>query len=263
MMYTGNKLVVAIKANGKVLRENKDVVYVPFGTEYTILIKNLNTVRASVSIDIDGTCATDQTKLIINANDEIEVTRFIKNGNLESGNRFKFIERTSTVEQHRGVGAEDGIVRVEFEFEQEPLPYVGWDNWKRSYIAEPWPGSTGDVRFNGGYSTSDVMYKSAALGNSSPQLMNMAVASCAAPINDAGITVPGSVSDQKFKVTSAVRGDGVKHVLVLRLLGEAPNGQAVTKPITVDIKPKCVTCGKTNKSNAKFCSECGTSLQIV
>ena len=65
MMYN-NKLAVALKANGKVLREQKDKVYVPFGTEYTILIKNLNTVRASFTIEIDGQDATQNVSLIIN-----------------------------------------------------------------------------------------------------------------------------------------------------------------------------------------------------
>ena len=53
MMYN-SKLVASIKANGKVLREFKDTVYIPFGSEYSILLKNLNTVRALINIYIDG-----------------------------------------------------------------------------------------------------------------------------------------------------------------------------------------------------------------
>ena len=44
MMYN-NKLVAAIKSNGKVLREFGEEVYIPFGSEYSILIKNLHSVR--------------------------------------------------------------------------------------------------------------------------------------------------------------------------------------------------------------------------
>ena len=39
MMYL-QKLAVAVKVNGKVLREVGDTVYIPFGSEYSILIKN-------------------------------------------------------------------------------------------------------------------------------------------------------------------------------------------------------------------------------
>ena len=53
-----SKLVASLKANGKVLREFKDKVYVPFASEYSILLKNLNTVRAEVHVYIDG---EDQT----------------------------------------------------------------------------------------------------------------------------------------------------------------------------------------------------------
>ena len=92
-----NKLAVAIKSSGKVLREFEDNVYLPFSTEYSIFIKNKNSVRASVKIEIDGVDVTQGVSLVVNPNDEIELERFIKNGNLNSGNRFKFIERTSAI----------------------------------------------------------------------------------------------------------------------------------------------------------------------
>ena len=38
MMYA-NKLVASLKANGKILREFKDNVYIPFGSEYSFLLK--------------------------------------------------------------------------------------------------------------------------------------------------------------------------------------------------------------------------------
>jgi len=53
-MYS-NKLAVAIKSAGKVLREfNKDEVYLPFGKEYSIFIKNMNSHRALVKVTVDG-----------------------------------------------------------------------------------------------------------------------------------------------------------------------------------------------------------------
>ena len=118
-MY-GNKLAAAIKVNGKVLREFKDTVYVPFGSEYSILVKNLNTTRALVNIYIDGDDIAPGG-LVINAGQEINLERSIKNNNLTEGNRFKFIERTGAVEDHRGIKLEDGLVRIEYQFEQPPV----------------------------------------------------------------------------------------------------------------------------------------------
>jgi hypothetical protein len=121
MMY-GNKIAAAIKVNGKVLREFKDTVYIPFGSEYTILVKNLNTVRALVNIYIDGENVVPGG-LVLNAYQEVDLERSIKNGNLNVGNKFKFIERTGAVEEHRGVKLEDGLIRIEHQFEI-PRPVI-------------------------------------------------------------------------------------------------------------------------------------------
>ena len=129
MMYE-SKLAVALKSAGKVLREFKDTVYVPFGSEYSIFVKNMNSVRALVSVSIDGEDVGDGTQFIVDANDSVDIERFIKDGNFNKGNRLKFIERNEAVEDHRGIGVEDGLVRVEFQFERIIPTYVPY--------VEPW-----------------------------------------------------------------------------------------------------------------------------
>ena len=87
-----SKLVASLKANGKILREFKDTVYIPFGSEYSFLLKNLNTTRALINVFIDGEDMTPGG-LVLNAGQEVDLERSIKGGNLMEGNRFKFIER--------------------------------------------------------------------------------------------------------------------------------------------------------------------------
>jgi hypothetical protein len=271
MMYS-EKLAVAVKSNGKVLREFKDTVYVPFGSEYSILIKNLNSVRARVRISVDGTDATEDVWLIIDKNDELELERFIKGGNLSEGNRFKFIERTAKVEQHRGVKIDDGLIRIEFEFETLPtlirepvweakLGGVNTPSWKSMIGGQP-----GDSTWSSGL-TSAVAYSTNARSLSASSgdytIGQMSVTNCAAPVSEAGITVPGSVSDQKFSTTYRFASNGQNHSMVIRMLGETEEGTPVVKPVTVKAKPKCVTCGTVNKATAKFCTECGTGLKII
>ncbi len=247
-MY-GNKLAAAIKVNGKVLREfNKDTVYVPFGSEYSILLKNLNTTRCVVNINIDGDDMVPGG-IVINAGQEVDLERSVKNGNLSEGNRFKFIERTGSVEKHRGIKLEDGLVRIEFQFEQ-PAPVVskGWITASGSDIGGIYPQggilrSMGDVS----YSTKCSATYDATSVNSAHGLLN-----------DVGITVPGSHSTQKFTTTYLGALEPAKHSMVFKLLG----GEAVKEAVTVKHKPKCVTCGKQNKATAKFCTECGTALEI-
>jgi hypothetical protein len=245
MMYN-NKLAVAIKHNGKVLREVGDSVYIPFGSEYSIFIKNLNSVRVRVKIEVDGADVGEQ--FIVNANSEMDLERFVTN--LRQGNRFKFIERSGDIEEHRGIGVEDGLIRVEFEFEQD---------WKDLWNNRPrYMPTVRDGSWWSGPNSGDQLY-----GGSFTTCSTRSLSSSVVPQNDAGITVPGSISDQKFTTTSDILSDGVKHVMVLRLLGQTADNRQVIQPVTVKSKPKCVTCGRTNKSNAKFCSNCGTSLVLV
>lgn len=157
-MYN-QKLVASIKVKGKVLREFKDTVYIPFGSEYSFLIKNLNTTRAVVNVFIDGENVVPGG-LVIDPSRTVDLERWIKNGNLSEGNRFKFIERTSTIEDGpRGIKLEDGLVRVEYQFEL-PRPVIninqifgnnslyyppgvrGWTNTAGSTSASEYPGVT-------------------------------------------------------------------------------------------------------------------------
>lgn len=109
--------IACVKVNGKVLREDADIVTLPFGAEYSVLLKNLTSVRAQVKVSVDGTDATEGTWLIVPANGELELERYIRNGNFDKGNRFKFIERTGQIEANKGIGASDGLIRVEYKSE--------------------------------------------------------------------------------------------------------------------------------------------------
>ena len=260
MMYK-SKLAVALKSAGKVLREFGETVYMPFGEEYSILIKNMNSVRAQVTVSIDGTDVGDGTQFVINANESVELERFIKNGNLKAGNRFKFIERSDSVEKHRGIGVEDGLIRVEFQFEKKyeltvSPPYRDVCRSPSPWDVHPYWGSNQFGTVVPQTSTSDYAVYSAQVG-----VVDFTLSTQEA--NDAGITVAGSVSDQKFESVSSFLVEAETHVIVLQMLGQTEDNVRVVKPVTVKAKPKCTTCGRTNRAAAKFCTECGTSLTIV
>jgi hypothetical protein len=287
-----NNLIVAVKANNKVLREFKDTSYIPFGAEYTILIKNMDSRRASVRLWIDGTDATEGTSLVVNGNTEVEIERFIKNGNLKAGNRFKFIEKTSNIEKHRGSKVDDGFIRVEFQFEKIYEPVNTWDAYYRTpsiystqtilhsnnegsiYKGSPAPTA---VVGSGVMRSMSISSNNATMSNATASVASAGVNSVftaqsavsqnaetalttSNAANDAGITVPGGHSTQTFTTASWFPVEVTKHVILLKLLGESPEGKKVQAPVTVKAKPRCDTCGKLNKATSKFCSECGTSL---
>ena len=290
-----DKFVVAIKVGGKVLRETKDLVHLPFGSEFSVLVKNLNSRRAKFTLDIDGTNVLDGTEIIVDGNSEVEMKRFIRNGNMNEGNAFKFIERTAAIEDGpRGIKVDDGVVRVEFWFEKEK-PEVKeiihrhrHDYWWDTYYYPRGRTLIGDVYTSGatyssgiakgelsnsiadatlGGSTASVT-RSMRKGLTSANATSLSSASVesqsavAQNTNDVGITVPGSKVEQKFQTVYGFESEIQSHVIILRLAGKAGEVQ-VAAPVTVKAKQKCSTCGHVNKANAKFCSDCGTALELL
>lgn len=277
-MYA-NKMAVAIKTNGKILREFKDTVYLPFGSEYSILLKNLHSQRALVNVFIDGTNIVEGG-LVLLAGQEVNLERSIANGNLNVGNKLKFIERTGAIEQSsRGIKLEDGLVRVEWQYEMpRPVINTAYDNFRftgisgmgKTYTSASYNvnGTMRSVDFSAGES---MKAQATSATNATLQSMNISATSAHEGMatmdsymsqNDVGITVPGSRSDQKFQTTTIGALELEKHTIVLKLLGETPDNKPITESITVKKKSKCTTCDKLNKATAKFCGECGTSLEI-
>jgi hypothetical protein len=302
MMHKKN-FVAAIKVDGKVLRESSDRVQLPFGSEYSVLLKNLDTVRMQAQISIDGQDATGW--LVIDPGASVDVERFYRQ-NRDHGNRFKFIERTERIEKHRGVGAEDGLVRVEFRrekvyenpqivehhtYHRHSWPYL----YPRTY---PWPyyntnfcgtltqnqqssGERSLVSKSGVFgASSSGLSKEATSGSttrsSSSNSQSIATMNYSGPIynamgergslkmaaqNEAGITVDGSISDQRFTPVAGFECEA-SEVIVLHLVGR--KGTAlISVARTVEHRLTCEICGKRNLPTAKFCIECGTSLEKV
>lgn len=270
-----NKLAVAIKSGGKVLRDSKEIVELPFGSEFSVLVKNLDNRRVKFKLEIDGADVLDGTEIIVNANSEAEVKRFIRNGNMDIGNAFKFIERTEAIENGpRGVKVEDGIIRVEFWFEQPKPVYDKLDYWKGVEDGKRQRDYWGWPHYNNGIDTvflkssgpqavrsmsANAVVSNAAFAASTGDASGGAVAES---LNDTGITVAGSAVEQKFTPVYGFVAEAQSNVIILKLIGKT-NDMVVTQAVTVKSKPKCTTCGRTNKANSKFCAGCGTSLTLL
>lgn len=288
MMAYAKNLVVCVKVGGKILRDQGGEVFIPFGSEYSILVKNLNSVRASVDISIDGRPLIETGSLVVDANSETEVERFVSNKS--TGNRLKFIERTGKIEEHRGIKSDDGLIRVAFKYEKV-MPMFNTHkteihqhhhhhyDWHKKYGGVSWNDvvavgspSTGDV-LRGVGTTSNAVYAKGAVASAgiSAQSASYSAQSTVtasnlkqghALVNDAGITVEGSKSNQKFSTVGWFPTEDQEHVLVLKLVGDIGQNKKIEKPVTVKTKLVCSSCGTKNKSTAKFCVECGTAVGL-
>lgn len=282
MMYN-QKLAVAIKARGKILREFKDAVYIPFASEYTILVKNLNSVRVRFRVHVDGTNATEGIWLVVNPNSELELERFVVAGNMNQGNRFKFIEKTDAVSNYRGDKVDDGLIRIEYQFEQqaskiEPVqdqmyrPFNDYTWYRDRYILNdrtPLIGGRPDIYCSTAspLRTFSADPPTAISQNFVGNIVEAKYCANSTPVDGclsaAGITVPGSISEQKFTSTPTLKIDGQTHTMIIRLLGEIETGEPVKKAVTVKSKVKCITCGTVSKATSKFCPNCGTSTVLT
>jgi hypothetical protein len=318
-MMHSKSFILAVKVNGKILRESGDQVSIPTSTEYSVFLKNLLSRRAQVKVWVDGKDITEGTRLILGANESLDLDRYIRDGNLKSGNRLKFIERTAGIENHRGIGGEDGIIRAEFWAEREtvevphfyakPVPLVPrYENSSYPYPKLPdWSLGNGIIYgnnsdYSGGnigshvntsttttsslnneFTKSGRITRPSSFGEKrgttksgkppmKSSLRNSSVIrSCsmkseyteASPSAEvAGITVPGSRSDQEFVSSSGFALESSSTVITLQLKGIV-GGIPVTKPVTVEVKPLCTSCGRKNKATSKFCVECGTALVLL
>jgi hypothetical protein len=244
MMYNAG-LVCVVKSNGKILREDKDVCFLPFNSEYSLLIKNLETRNVLVKISIDGQDVLDGNSLIIHPNNEIELEGFMK-GNV-SKNKFKFIKKTKEISDYRGDRIDDGIVRIEYQFEKEfvPIPQITRWYFNSNQYSDPYYTTSNPLN--------NILCSTTCNYNS--------VVSESQVQNDNGITVKGSEVNQSFTYGNIGCLEDNKRVIILRLIGIKDSGKIIEKPLIIQSKKICKTCGKKSKSHLKFCSNCGTFLE--
>lgn len=289
MVYQ-NKFVACIKANGKVLREVGQSVVIPFGSEYSVLVKNLNSVRVKIKVSVDGIDATSGTWLVVAPNSSLELERFITNGNWSSGNRFKFIERSGDIEAHRGVKMDDGLVRVEWKTEvvRPIIPVPHYEPYDVPYpVPTPYPdpwyprprrprgpflgnatrslnrvGASSGTKMRAEFSNA-VNFDTGVVATSfTSDDAGAVVMNSAESMTDIGITVPGSVSHQNFVPVADFETTGTSEVVVIQLRGSLA-GKPVARAVTVDAKLTCQSCGKVSKSDVAYCPNCGTALAPI
>jgi len=278
-MYS-NKFVVSLKSDGKVLKEQNGNIKLPFGNEYSIFLKNLESRIAVVNVSIDGEDVLDGNKLVIYPNSELNLKGFM-NGNTTK-NRFKFIKRTKNIEENRGIHIDDGIIRILFQFEKmKPVTqdvvrnyrnfWYDWKPWAHQPYNPPFYPCYPITTWNDTYSVNqDCVGCETTANYSLGDGVGMATASYSAqpknvPIADfgeeQGITTKGTLTNQQFNFVSTNELEEQSHTIILKLIGYTKDGDIIKKPVYTREKIRCPICGGPNRSSNRFCYECGTFLQ--
>jgi len=256
MVYKNNFIVV-VKCGGKVLREQGGEVRLPFGSEYSILLKNKDSRKAVASISIDGESVTDG-RIVVDGFSEVELVGFLEGMSVR--NKFKFIQKTEEIVKHRGDRVDDGIVTVEYWFEERVEVTKKYEDvYVKKYI-NPWYTDQGSWTPQPYRDTTITC--SSDISSCSPQTTTRGgcfVNSCV-PTQDEGITVKGSETRQDFQYGSTKTLESQSNVINIVLKGYTDSGIKVEKFVATTDKVKCPTCGRTAKSNSKYCANCGTYL---
>lgn len=238
MMYR-NHYVLAIKDQSKrVLREIDGKVYLPFNSEYSVLLKNRNSVDALCKVSIDGTDVLGSDELLVPAGLSVDLERFLVDGNALSGKRFKFVPVTDSQVQDPTSGS-NGIVEVQFWATFSDVPSGVCRSFGKS------------IHPNSGASLDNVMYANQVGAHADSISFAASVDTTPAA---AGATVAGSVSNQRFNYVYNKTKVGLPTVLRLQLLGRAE------EPLLVNTALFCTKCGKSVKFTDNFCNRCGTPV---
>ena len=259
MMYS-EKFVAVVKCGGKILREHDDIVYIPFDSEYSIYLNSMSNRKALVKIWIDGKEVT-ANGLILNPNKPVELERFIGD-DMDKGYKFKFIQKTKKIQDHRGDKAEDGIIRIEWWLEKEvPVAWISSSYHSNNYRLGSSAG--GSSMYSNSFSKSIGDVESRSIGDvfacsTGPNSLTFEDS----PKADEGITVEGSDSKQGFVYGHIGVLEPTSSVIVLKLMGTNKNQEEIKRPITVHTKVRCKTCGTICRSNQNFCEECGTRIIV-
>jgi hypothetical protein len=264
MVFRTN-LVACIKVGNKILRETNDsspVVFLPFSSEFSILMKNLSTQKAEVKVSIDGTDVLNGLSLIINPNSDLELERFLSDLNI--GSKFLFIEKTEQISEFRGDRIDDGIVRIEYQYEKV-VPLVT-DYWHHNYyhthsFDRLGIGSPTSVYYGacgGSQNCVDTLYVSSTNQVEAKSMLRSVTTASAD-----GITVKGSISEQKFQHGYIGALEEQTHVITLQLKGITDQNAPVQKPLTTKMKCKCETCGAVYRGFPAYCNKCGTAINAA
>lgn len=254
MVYS-NKLIAVVKVDGKIIREDKDIVRLPFGCEYSILLKNLGMTDAVINVDMDGVNILSNNSLVVRSKQTHELLGFLNNSG-QVTNRFKFIQKTDNIVKHRGDHVDDGFINISFQFVSQPT--VTWYNSFHTYYPPVQFRNSSVYGSTCSYASTSTDHKG-LMGATSGSLLS---ACCSSQIQqDEGITVKGSQVSQQYQTTYISNLDPEKHNIILRLKGQDNQSKPVVTPVYTNTKLQCSTCGRKSKSNIKFCPECGTSLK--
>ena len=294
-MYS-NKFVVSVLVDGNVLpEESNGITKIPFGSEYVIRLRNKHNRRCAAEIIIDGQSATKAGRIVVNANDYVDVERNVYSQ--YCGNKFKFVSSETPMAEEAGKANlseyVSGLIEVKFYLEKEyvkkelivekhihhhhnnyPFNYpITWADGSK-WIGDPPTVYCNTANLNPSCGAGGMSFGSAPIGETVCDSA-MFASNCNSfegpnvrKVNeDKGVTVEGSQSTQSFGTTYVDLENDCTSIKV-QLKGFSKKAtqtqldlfkEAVIRGQEMLIK-FCTSCGVKRNKKDKFCPNCGNKL---
>ncbi len=254
-----NDFVVSILKDGTIIQDNKaGIVTLPFGSEYSIRLRNKNSRRALARVYIDEENVTENG-IILPANSYVDLERPTNNPNC-----FKFVSIKSDDAANAGKRSQtdgrNGVVRVEWQLEKEikwvypsnPWPIYTENPWKKYHTEPTWTCTQYGPAQSGAPSSFMMGFNSCEREEKTSRGIHSAEKSARKKLSE-GCTVEGSASDQTFTYGN-IQVEGPITTIRLILQGYICK-EGTQKGLY------CESCGAKAKSkSAKFCYVCGKRI---
>lgn len=237
--------VVTLEVKGQTCREVKNeqggnLIYIPFGSDYSLQFRNMRNVRALVEVKIDGAEVT-AGGLVIGANSSSSLTGKIDGDSTK--NQFRFIRKTERIKNVRGDKPMDSVVEVKVTFEEDVTELLR--AWQYGGYARP----VKSARISWQNDQSSLL-RSCSLGQ---------VGFNCSTGPEGGLTVPGTPTNVNYSTTSFRRSSDVTSVSFF-LTGTNPESLPIAQPVVTRSERICPTCRFRNPNTDRWCGDCGTCL---
>jgi hypothetical protein len=215
MMFYEEIVAVLCDTNKKPLREldsqkqengRKTKVFLPFDSEYKILIKNNSDRRIKLNIEIDGTSVSGNG-LILSAHQTDYIERFV-----DIARKFKFV-KSSNENVADPTNLENGVIKIRIH-KEKPINLTpitihhygyGYDVWNNRTIGGVLRGTTTDMSYSAGAQTYSL--------------------NCSCSNLESGATIEGGKSEQTFTSTYWNGNEDKEIVFTFHLFGSEQNDQ--------------------------------------
>lgn len=237
------RCVMSVIHNGYPLKEDSGKIFMPFGSDYSIRLKNKHNEACVAKLFIDGVVTNKLGDFIIQPNSSIEIDRFVDKS-LDKGEKFKFVE-ISNKEVDDPTSEENGIVRVEFRLGEKITNDVWADVHQYFYNTYQYPDNNTIKDFYASDTARNIKYTT----NSNSVVCGMSANSCSKKSD--GATIRGDESKQNFSYGFVELSDEVI-TMELKIAGVVTNNNKRDK--------YCSLCGTNIRSIDRYCFNCGRRI---